>query len=401
MRQKAQAARIIVNYPHIQPRRGLLAQNLVNLPPHLAHADDKALDIDAVLGAAQGGQHISKHTLAVGVILHRRTAADRRGRVVMQIFCRHGGAGVRLFQLFLGSRVGAAGRIHRLPGALQPAAQPEDRPLVAPQKVQKPALHRHKHKQNHPADLELRHGGVLPYQRQTHNHAECQPCPADPLSIFAEPVKHRKQPERLQQHKHHRDDQAAEHQIQHPPQHPPPVVFFHTLVSLSVKIKKGRTHPRQGAVCGHASRSLQAVDGGHAVGHRHKGHGAVRADEPALVPIADDFTDEFAVVLSLDINPVGHFCFPPRYSSVGRAAAGYMVLSAPRLYLNYATKTSRMQGAFCCSLCTIRPIFWHNAQRAHNKALCAPPHAAHLTHSAEFLRNLQKNVAGFLESCII
>ena len=56
---------------------------------------------------------------------------------------------------------------------------------------------------------------------------------------------------------------------------------------------------------------LQTVNGGHAVVHRHKGHGAVGADEPPFVPVADDFADKLAVVLSLDVDPVGHFVSLP------------------------------------------------------------------------------------------
>ncbi|MBM6901453.1 hypothetical protein H6B10_17720, partial [Gemmiger formicilis] len=37
------------------PLGGFLAQDLVDLAPHLAHADDKTFHIDAAPGAAQGG----------------------------------------------------------------------------------------------------------------------------------------------------------------------------------------------------------------------------------------------------------------------------------------------------------------------------------------------------------
>ena len=44
----------------------------------------------------------------------------------------------------------------------------------------------------------------------------------------------------------------------------------------------------------------------HALVHRHEGDGAVRTDEPALLPVADDLADELAAVLGLDVNSVGH-----------------------------------------------------------------------------------------------
>lgn len=133
-------------------------------------------------------------------------------------------------------------------------------------------------------------------------------------------------------------------------------------------MQKAARHPPKDGVRQTSFLQLQAVNGGHAVVHGQEGHGAVGADKPPFIPIADDFADKLAVVLSLDVDPLGTL-FPSISCSVGRAAASYHGLSAPRLYLNYATNARFVQDAFCCSLCTNRPIFWHYAQRVHNSGL--------------------------------
>ncbi len=273
------------------------------MPPHLAHADDKALHIDAVLGTLQRGQHIGKHTLAIGVVFHRCVPAQRRGGVVVQIARCLGRAGVLLPQGGHSGRVLAPGVGHGGLGAFQPVAQAQRRALVAPQQVEQPALYRHKHKNDHPADFKLRRGGILPDKRQAHNDAERQPHAVEPSRIGVEPVEHREQPEHLQQHQCYRDDQAAEHQVQHPAQHQPPIPFFHKHTSIA---KKAAPIPQGDGIRPCIQNFLQTVNGSHAVRHRQKRHGAVGADKPALIPITDDFADKFAVVLSLDINSIGH-----------------------------------------------------------------------------------------------
>ena len=225
--QQAQAARIIVDDPHVQPRGSLAAQDLMDLAPHLAHADDKALDKDAVLGALQGGQHVGQHRLAVRVVSHRRAAVQRRRGVIVQIARCQRRPRVSRAQTGHSGGVLAPGIRHGLLGPLLPAAQAKCRALVAPQQVQKAALHRHDCKQDHPADLELRHGGVLPDQRQTHDDAQRQAGGVEPPGIVRQPVKQRKQPHHLQHKQHGRHNQTAEHKVQHPAQHQPPVMFFH------------------------------------------------------------------------------------------------------------------------------------------------------------------------------
>ena len=245
--QQAQAARVVVDDPHVQPCRGLPAQNLVDLPPHLAHADDKALHINAVLCPLQCGQHIGKHALPVRVIFRRRATADRHRAVVVQVAGRQRGAGVLPLQGRRGVGVVLPRRGHCVLGALQPVAQAQRRALVAPQQVQNAALHRHNGKQDHPADLKLRHRGILPDQRQAHDNAHGNAHAAEPFGVVRQPVEQRKQPERLQQQKHAGHNNAAEHQVQHPAQHQTPVPFFHT--NLVYKCKKPHVIPQRTA-CG-------------------------------------------------------------------------------------------------------------------------------------------------------
>ena len=196
--QQAQAAGIIVDHPHIQPLGGFLAQDLVDLAPHLAHTDDKTFHIDAAHGAAQGGQHIGEHAFAVGVVPHVGAVKHRAGGKIPQIAGGFGGTGVQLFQLFLGGGVGGAqGRQLGL-GLFHPAAQPHGGPFVAPQQTEQPALHRHHGEKDQPADLEFRHGGILPDQPQAHDHAEHQPGAVEPGGVIAQPVKQDHQPYDLQ-----------------------------------------------------------------------------------------------------------------------------------------------------------------------------------------------------------
>ena len=152
-------------------------------------------------------------------------------------------------------------------------------------------------------------------------------------------------------------------------------------------MQKAARHPPKDGVRQTSFLQLQAVNGGHAVVHGQEGHGAVGADKPPFIPIADDFADKLAVVLSLDVDPLGTL-FPSISCSVGRAAASYHGLSAPRLYLNYATNARFVQDAFCCSLCTNRPIFWHYAQRVHNSGLLGVSTLPRMLQNSPFSRNL-------------
>ncbi len=47
-----------------------------------------------------------------------------------------------------------------------------------------------------------------------------------------------------------------------------------------------------------------------------------------------------------------------------------------------------VQGAFCCSLCTNRPIFWHYAQRVHNSGLLGVSILPRMHQNSLFSRNL-------------
>ena len=71
-------------------------------------------------------------------------------------------------------------------------------------------------------------------------------------------------------------------------------------------MQKAARHPPKDGVRQTSFLQLQAVNGGHAVVHGQEGHGTVGADKPPFIPIADDFADKLAVVLSLDVDPVGH-----------------------------------------------------------------------------------------------
>src|SRR5699024_3837259 len=62
-----------------------------------------------------------------------------------------------------------------------------------------------------------------------------------------------------------------------------------------------------------------AVDRRHAGVHRQKSLRAVGPDEPALLTVAHDLADQFAVILGLDIDPVRHSF--PSSNSVPRQAA--------------------------------------------------------------------------------
>lgn len=205
------------------------------------------LYINAVLCPLQCGQHIGKHALPVRVIFRRRATADRHRAVVVQVAGRQRGAGVLPLQGRRGVGVVLPRRGHCVLGALQPVAQAQRRALVAPQQVQNAALHRHNGKQDHPADLKLRHRGILPDQRQAHDNAHGNAHAAEPFGVVRQPVEQRKQPERLQQQKHAGHNNAAEHQVQHPAQHQTPVPFFHT--NLVYKCKKPHVIPQRTA-CG-------------------------------------------------------------------------------------------------------------------------------------------------------
>ena len=70
-------------------------------------------------------------------------------------------------------------------------------------------------------------------------------------------------------------------------------------------MQKAARHPPRDGVRQTSFLQLQAVNGGHAVVHGQEGHGTVGADKPPFIPVADDFADKLAVVLSLDINSIG------------------------------------------------------------------------------------------------
>ena len=165
VRQQGQAAGVVVNDAHVQPGGGFAAQDLMDLPPHLALTDDKALNINAVFGAFQRGQHGGKHRFAAGVVGRCRAVIHRRGGVIPQVAGGSRSARVLALQLLLGKGVSLAQGCQRRLGTLQFAAQNARGALVAPQQVQQPALHRHDHKQNHPADFKFRRGGILPDER--------------------------------------------------------------------------------------------------------------------------------------------------------------------------------------------------------------------------------------------
>ena len=223
--QQAQTARVVIDHAHIDAGGGLAAQDLMDAAPHLAHADDETLDIDAVLGAFQRGQQVGEHRLAALIVAHGGAVKHRRGGKVPHVARGLGGAGVARGQFFLGGGVGGAQRGQHGLGALQPAAQGQRGAFVAPQQVEQPALHRHDGKQNHPADLELRHGGVLPDKRQAHDHAERDARAADPGRVFAQARKQDKKPYQLRQQQHAGDDQAAEYQRKDAAHHMAPGKF--------------------------------------------------------------------------------------------------------------------------------------------------------------------------------
>ena len=76
----------------------------MDLPPHLAHANDEALHKNAVLCGAQVGQHIGQHHVAHGVILDGSSAKNRRGSVVLQVIGGLGQARVAALHLSGGMR---------------------------------------------------------------------------------------------------------------------------------------------------------------------------------------------------------------------------------------------------------------------------------------------------------
>ena len=247
--QQAQAARIVVDDPHIQAGGGLLAQDLVDLAPHFPHADDETFHIDAVLGALQGGQHIGKHRFAVGVVLGGGAVKYRGGGKIPHIAGGLGGAGVLLLQLFLSGGVGGAQGGKLGLGPLHAAAQPDGGALVAPEQVEQAALHRHNGEENQPADLEFRHGGILPDESQAHQDAERQPHAVDPGGVFAEAEKQNAQPDDLYQQQHAGNHQPAEHQREEFAHHMAPCKFVpgHRKPRYCVKMK---THPAHGAAGG-------------------------------------------------------------------------------------------------------------------------------------------------------
>ena len=130
--QQAQAAGIVVDDTNVQAGGGFLPQDLVDLAPHLAHADDEAFHKNAVLRGLQVGQHIGQHHIAHGVIPDGGAAENRRSSVVLQVISGLGQARVAAGQLGAGGGVaGAQGRQLGL-GTLHAAAQGDGRALIAP-----------------------------------------------------------------------------------------------------------------------------------------------------------------------------------------------------------------------------------------------------------------------------
>ena len=214
--QHADAAHIVVDDPHVHALGRLALEDLVDLVPHFAQADDEILDKNKMLGAFQRGQHVGKHILAQGIVFHLGVGKYRIRAPAAQVTGGQRAAGVLAGQLLLRGGVLAQQRVDAHAGVFQPAAQPERRALVAPQQVQDAALHRHDHKQRHPADLELRQNIIQADQQQAHDNAEPDADAVDPGGILGQAQEQKRHPGDLAGQQQAGDDKPAEHRAVQP-----------------------------------------------------------------------------------------------------------------------------------------------------------------------------------------
>ena len=209
--QHTDAAHIVIDDPHVHTLRRLALEDLVDLVPHDAQADDKVFNKDEVLGTFQGGKHIGKHIVAQGIILDLGVGKDRIPPFAAEIAGRQYTPGIVLFETLHRFRFLGQQRMDACRGPVQFAPQPESRPLVAPQKVQNTALHRHDQKQRHPADLEFRFNRIHADEQQAHYHTERRTYAVDPGHVVGKAQKQKRHPHHLAEDQKTGQHNAAEH----------------------------------------------------------------------------------------------------------------------------------------------------------------------------------------------
>ena len=183
--------------------------------PHTALRDDEKLHKNILLRLFHLGEHIREHRFPRRVVGRLCIGIHREVAVIPQIGRRAPGARVSLFKRRLRRRLRRAHRPDAGAGAFQLAAQPQGGPVVAPKQVEQPALHRHYHKQHHPADLDFGRRCVLPDQRRAHDHTDDNSDKSQPLGILGQLVKQKEEPDRLQKQQQAGDHQPAEDKLQH------------------------------------------------------------------------------------------------------------------------------------------------------------------------------------------
>ena len=216
MGSTSHAAHIVVDDPDIHALGRLALEDLMDLIPHGAQADNKVFNKDEMLGAFQGGEHIGEHVVAQGIVLDLGVGKDRVVPLAADRPGRQGAPGIVLFQAF--RRFGFLGQ-QRMDAGRRPvqlAPQPEGRALVAPQQIEDAALHRHEQEQRHPADLELRLNGVHADEQQAHHHTEGNAQAVDPGDVVGQAQKQKRHPHRLTEDQQTRQHQAAEHRTVNP-----------------------------------------------------------------------------------------------------------------------------------------------------------------------------------------
>ena len=148
--QAQQAAKIIVDQPHIHALGGLAAEDLLHTVPHFAGAEDKKFQKDKFLCLVQIRQQLGIHLLPAGKVVSSGILPGRIRPELCHIAAQVPAGDIQRIGLALGlGKLSLMGLFH----LLHPLPQILGGGLVAKSQIKRAAQQGQKADQNDPADL--------------------------------------------------------------------------------------------------------------------------------------------------------------------------------------------------------------------------------------------------------
>ena len=148
--QTQQAAKIIVDQPHIHTLSGLAAEDLLHAVPHYAGTEDKKFQKDKFFRLVQIRQQLGIHLLPAGKIVGSGIPPGRIRPELCHVAAQVPAGDIQRIGLALGlGKLGLMGLFH----LLHPLPQILGGGLVAKSQIKRAAQQGQKTDQNDPADL--------------------------------------------------------------------------------------------------------------------------------------------------------------------------------------------------------------------------------------------------------